>query len=64
MNKYLIELVNLQSMEKQMDCFKVGEGLMPASFKKEENEVKEYLVAGFGVTGRLSTPERENEVSK
>ena len=47
-----------------MDCFKVGEGLMPASFKKEENEVKEYLVAGFGVTGRLSTPERENEVSK
>ncbi len=45
---FLIELVRLHGMEKEMDCFEAGEGLMPASFKKEEKEGKEYLTADFG----------------
>ena len=45
---FLFELVRLQSMEKEMDCFKAGEELMPASFEKQENEGKEYLKADFG----------------
>ena len=45
---FLIELVRLQRIEKQMDCFEAGEGLMPASFMKEEKEGEEYLTADFG----------------
>ena len=45
---FLTELVKLQSTEKEMDCFEAGEGLMPASFKKEKKEGREYLTADFG----------------
>lgn len=45
---YLIELVRLQRIAKQMDCFEAGEGLMPASFMKEEKEGEEHLTADFG----------------
>jgi Alkaline and neutral invertase len=38
----------LQSHEPQMDAFKPGPGLMPASFKIESKDGKEYLTADFG----------------
>ncbi len=45
---FLIETLALQSHEPQMDSFKPGPGLMPASFKVEHREGKEYLKADFG----------------
>ncbi|MEA5506151.1 glycoside hydrolase 100 family protein [Halotia wernerae UHCC 0503] len=45
---FLVETLKLQSHEKQMDCFKPGSGLMPASFKVECNGSEEFLVADFG----------------
>jgi hypothetical protein len=45
---FLIETLALQSHEKQMDCFKPGPGLMPASFKMESRNGKQWLTADFG----------------
>ncbi|WP_198954087.1 glycoside hydrolase 100 family protein [Moorena bouillonii] len=45
---FLIETLGLQSREKHMDCFKAGQGLMPASFKVIHKNEKEYLGADFG----------------
>lgn len=45
---FLTETLSLQSSEAQMDCFKPGKGLMPASFKVELSDGEEYLVADFG----------------
>ncbi len=45
---FLQQTVYLQSTEKQMDCFKPGRGLMPASFRVETMKDKEKLVADFG----------------
>ncbi|MGK7917284.1 MAG: glycoside hydrolase 100 family protein [Prochloraceae cyanobacterium] len=38
----------LQSHERQLDCFKPGEGLMPASFKIETKANKDLLIPDFG----------------
>lgn len=35
---FLTMAVQLQSREKQLDCFKAGKGLMPASFKVETDD--------------------------
>jgi hypothetical protein len=45
---FLIETLALQSCEKQMDCFKPGQGLMPASFKMKYSNREQILVADFG----------------
>ncbi|MGF1496477.1 MAG: glycoside hydrolase 100 family protein [Elainellaceae cyanobacterium] len=45
---FLIETLNLQSSDKQMDCFNAGQGLMPASFKVETRNGEQYLTADFG----------------
>jgi hypothetical protein len=45
---FLIELVRLQGVEKQMDCFEASEGLMPASFEKQVINGEEHLTADFG----------------
>lgn len=45
---FLIETLALQSHEKQMDCFKPGPGLMPASFKVESTDKEQWLSADFG----------------
>ncbi len=45
---FLIEVLALQSSRKQMDCFKPGLGLMPASFKVESRGKSQCLVADFG----------------
>lgn len=45
---FLVETLTLQSHEKQMDCFKAGPGLMPASFKVESRDGKQWLSADFG----------------
>lgn len=45
---FLIETLALQSREKQMDCFKPGQGLMPASFKVKSKDTEECLTADFG----------------
>lgn len=45
---FLRETLALQSHEKQMDCFKPGPGLMPASFKVESRDGKQFLRADFG----------------
>ncbi len=45
---FLTQALKLQSRDKQMDCFKAGQGLMPASFKVVENGGKERLEADFG----------------
>ncbi|MBD1914080.1 MULTISPECIES: glycoside hydrolase 100 family protein [unclassified Leptolyngbya] len=45
---FLVETLALQSQERQMDCFKPGQGLMPASFKVQIIDNQEQLVADFG----------------
>jgi glycogen debranching enzyme len=45
---FLLEAVRLQSTERQFDCFKPGEGLIPASFKIEHDGEGERLVADYG----------------
>jgi hypothetical protein len=45
---FLIETLALQSSDKQMDSFNAGRGLMPASFKVESWDGKQYLTADFG----------------
>jgi hypothetical protein len=45
---FLIKSLALQSHEKQMDCFKPGPGLMPASFKVESRNDEQRLIADFG----------------
>jgi glycogen debranching enzyme len=45
---FLTAAVRLQSHERQLDCFKPGEGLIPASFKVTENGDGEELFADFG----------------
>jgi len=45
---FLIKSLALQSHEKQMDCFKPGPGLMPASFKVESRNNEQWLLADFG----------------
>ncbi|MEM7581079.1 MAG: glycoside hydrolase 100 family protein, partial [Cyanobacteria bacterium P01_A01_bin.80] len=45
---FLQETLKLQSSEKQMDCYKPGQGLMPASFKVDHSGKEEYLIADFG----------------
>ncbi|ONK73405.1 uncharacterized protein A4U43_C04F31160 [Asparagus officinalis] len=47
---FLLKTLRLQSAEKKVDLFKLGEGVMPASFKVVRDPVKktESLVADFG----------------
>lgn len=45
---FLTETLILQAREKQMDCFKAGKGLMPASFEVVNQDGKEHLEADFG----------------
>lgn len=45
---FLVETLALQSQERQMDCFKPGQGLMPASFKVQTVSGQERLIADFG----------------
>ncbi|OIP68422.1 MAG: hypothetical protein AUK48_15955 [Oscillatoriales cyanobacterium CG2_30_44_21] len=45
---FLTETLALQSRDKQMDCFKAGKGLMPASFEVVFQDEKEWLEADFG----------------
>ncbi len=45
---FLIATLELQSREKQMDCFVAGQGLMPASFKVVSQNGQESLEADFG----------------
>jgi hypothetical protein len=53
---FLIETLTLQSHEPQMDSFKPGPGLMPASFKVELQDGKEYLTADFGESAIARVP--------
>jgi hypothetical protein len=45
---FLVETLALQSHEKHMNCFKPGQGLMPASFKVVSSNGEQSLVADFG----------------
>ncbi|KAF3891339.1 alkaline invertase [Tolypothrix bouteillei VB521301] len=45
---FLTETLSLQSQEPQIDSFKPGPGLMPASFKVESEDGRESLTADFG----------------
>lgn len=45
---FLVTTLELQSHEKQMDCFRPGQGLMPASFKIVTENGQEQLEADFG----------------
>ncbi|GAB4839128.1 hypothetical protein Ancab_028656 [Ancistrocladus abbreviatus] len=55
---FLLKTLCLQAWEKKVDLFKLGEGVMPASFKVLHNPVRntETLVADFGETaiGRVA----------
>lgn len=53
---FLKETLTLQSHEPQMDSFKPGPGLMPASFKVEIQEGQEYLTADFGESAIAKVP--------
>ncbi|MBW4469953.1 MAG: glycoside hydrolase 100 family protein [Stenomitos rutilans HA7619-LM2] len=45
---FLVEVLQLQSHERRMDCFQPGQGLQPASFKVIVQEGEERLLADFG----------------
>ena len=45
---FLLQMVRLQRTERQLDCFRPGEGLMPASFKVESVDGEEHLIADYG----------------
>lgn len=47
---FLMKTVQLQGSEKKIDRFKLGEGVMPASFKVKHNPVRKVdtIVADFG----------------
>ncbi|KAF6161987.1 hypothetical protein GIB67_020043 [Kingdonia uniflora] len=47
---FLLKTLRLQSWEKKVDRFKLGEGVMPASFKVLHDPVRNYetLIADFG----------------
>ncbi|RWW43659.1 hypothetical protein BHE74_00050674 [Ensete ventricosum] len=47
---FLLKTIHLQSWEKKIDQFKLGEGVMPASFKVNNNPTRktETLMADFG----------------
>lgn len=45
---FLTVLVELQSSEKHMDCFRAGQGLMPASFAVKNSDKGEELIPDFG----------------
>ncbi len=47
-HNFLVETLTLQSRERQMNCFKPGQGLMPASFKVALRDGEEHLIADFG----------------
>lgn len=47
-HNFLVETLLLQSRERAMNCFKPGQGLMPASFKVALRDGEEYLIADFG----------------
>ncbi|KAK9165194.1 hypothetical protein Scep_000385 [Stephania cephalantha] len=55
---FLLKTLRLQSWEKKVDLFKLGEGVMPASFKVLHDPVRntETLIADFGETaiGRVA----------
>ncbi|MGF1590154.1 MAG: glycoside hydrolase 100 family protein [Pleurocapsa sp.] len=53
---FLTETLALQSHEPQMDSFKPGPGLMPASFKVESQDGQEYLTADFGESAIARVP--------
>jgi glycogen debranching enzyme len=46
--RFLEVTLCLQSQQRQLDCFKPGEGLMPASFKVTCDGSGEQLLADFG----------------
>lgn len=53
MHNLLVETARLQSREKMADVFKLGQGVMPASFKVHRhnpNQKTESLLADFGET--------------
>jgi hypothetical protein len=37
---FLLKTLRLQAIEKRIDCFTLGEGVMPASFKVNSQELK------------------------
>jgi hypothetical protein len=45
---FLLATLKLQTHERQLNCFKPGEGLMPASFKVVQHDGKDALEADFG----------------
>lgn len=56
---FLVETARLQSKEKMVDLFKLGQGVMPASFKVHHHnpaKTTESLLADFGETaiGRVA----------
>ncbi|KAL5985969.1 hypothetical protein ACLOJK_027959 [Asimina triloba] len=55
---FILKTLRLQSWEKRIDRFKLGEGVMPASFKVFHDPVRNYetLIADFGETaiGRVA----------
>lgn len=50
MKNFLLKTVLLQSTEKRIDRFKLGEGVMPASFKvcRKQGLAKDAIAADFG----------------
>lgn len=55
---FLLKTLQLQDSEKRVDRFKLGKGVMPASFKVSHDPIREtdHLVADFGETaiGRVA----------
>ena len=45
---FLLETVGLQKQKRRVDCYEPATGLMPASFKVESLENRQYLHADFG----------------
>lgn len=45
---FLEETLTMQSRDRQLDCFKPGQGMIPASFKVATQNGEEFLIADFG----------------
>lgn len=53
---FLVEMLHLQSRSKEMDCFEIEAGLMPASFKVIHENGQEWLEPDFGEAAIARVP--------
>jgi hypothetical protein len=65
---FLMKTLRLQAWEKRIDCFTLGEGVMPASFKVLHDPVRntDTMIADFGESaiGRVAPGETSTSIKE